>query len=195
MKRILILLIAAGLMCTFPATALAGKPDKPPKPDPNETMMVTMTYEGAGIATTCGGELPMVRREPEFLRVDWGPGAPDVEMNLPDYFTGCHGGLVEGSADGFAGMFILDGQNDGTVRLFSRFDYEWQYEPHPKNPRRTVQSLLDLYEIDGILSGDFDWSTGGTLTGTLSVKNFHKAHGDGEWTDLGTTPVTITLEW
>ena len=195
-RRMAILTLVTALALIFTATpATAAKGGKPGKPTPTpETVMVTMAYEGAGLATTCAGPLPMVRTDPEFLRADWGPGLPDVEMNLPGFFSGCHGGIVDESDEGFAGMFILDGQPDGTVRLFSRFDYEWQYETTLKGKKeRQIQSLLDLSEIDGTLSGDFDWSTGGTLTGTLLVRNFHKVYGDGVWTDLGTVDVTITV--
>ena len=52
MKRTLILLLAAGLVCAFPATALAGKPDKPAP----ATVDVTIT---GNVATTCTGPITM----------------------------------------------------------------------------------------------------------------------------------------
>jgi hypothetical protein len=179
---------------TTPATAAKGGKPGPPEPPPPEpdTVTVTLVYEGAGIATTadCGGPLTM-ELNGESLFMGWEDTA--VEMNFGP-LTGCHGPLIAGSADDFPGNFALTQQRDGTVYLSSRFDYEWQFETVKK---RQVQALLDFYSIHGYLtpSDGFVWAPGGggTLSGSLLLKNFHKVYKDGEWSEIGTFDVTITV--
>jgi hypothetical protein len=174
---------------TAPATAAPGGKPGPPA---SETVTVTLSYDGHGIATTeeCGGALTM-DLDGESLFMSWDDTS--VEMNFGP-LSGCHGPLFAGSDDYFSGNFTLAQQRDGTVNLSSRFDYEWQYETI-KN--RQVQGLLDFYSINGYLtpSDDFAWSPGGggTLSGSLLLKHFHKVYKDGEWTEIGTFDVTITV--
>lgn len=173
-----------------PAMAANGGKPGPPASD---TVVVTMNYDGKGISTTadCGRPLTM-NLDGEFLFMGWEDTA--VEMNFGP-LSGCHGPLIAGSADNFSGNFALVQQRDGTVKLSSRFDYEWHYET-VRN--RQVQALLDFYSINGYLtpSDDFVWSPGGggTLSGPLLLKRFHKVYKDGEWTEIGTFDVTITVK-
>lgn len=179
---------------TAPATAAPGGQPGPPQPPPPEpdTVTVTLSYEDAGIATTaeCGGTLTM-ELDGESLFMEWDDTA--VEMNFGP-LSACHGPLIAGLPGSSPGNFALAQQRDGTVKLSSRFDYEWQYET-VKN--RQVQALLDFYSINGHLipSDDFVWlpGGGGTLSGPLLLKHFHKVYRDGEWTEIGTFDVTIIV--
>lgn len=182
---VLLLTVAA------PAAAKKGGNGKPP-PQPSGTVTVTMTYDVSGFATAaeCGGPVAMTL-DRERLVVGWGEAA--VEMSFGP-MSGCHGPPIAGSGEGYSGNFGLAQQKDGTVRLGSRFDYDWEYETVRK---RTVQKTVDFYEVTGDLipSSDFDWSPGGggTLTGSLDLRHFDKVYRDGEWTEIGSFDVTFTV--
>lgn len=187
--RVLALASAVALAAgTSPALARGNKP--PPKSP--ETVTVTMTYEVSGFATAveCGGSVTMTLNG-AMLLMDWEDTA--VEMSFGP-MSGCHGPLVAESDEGYSGNFGLAQQRDGTVRLGSRFDYYWEFEALGK---RTVQKTLDFYEVTGDLtpSSDFDWSPGGggTLTGSILLRQFHKVYKAGEWTDIGSFDVTFTV--
>lgn len=129
--------------------SLAAPVSAKPKPKPIETVTVTMTYESAGIATTCSGPLTMKQERGGVLRTDWADAGSSVEIDLPELLSGCHGDLIEGSADGdTAGYFILAPNRDGTIELTSRFDYYWEYTQVKK---RLVQTELRLFEINAVL--------------------------------------------
>jgi hypothetical protein len=108
--------------------------------------------------------------------------------------SGCHGPLIEGSDGDYSGNFGLAQQRDGTVRLGSRFDYYYEYETIRN---RKVQTVGDFYEVTGNLTpiGGFDWSPGGggTLVGSLDLRNYHREYKDAEWTEIGSFPVAITV--
>lgn len=178
--------IVAMVVGTSPA--IAAKGGRPGGPEP---ATVTVTMEG-NIATTdaCGGPLRM-NLDGTSLTMEWSDTA--VEMKL-DQLTGCHGPFVYGSdSDGYPGNLSLTLQRDGTVKLMSLFDYFWEFETIGK---RVVQKTLDLWSINGNLTGDFDWSPGGggELSGDVLLKHFHKDYKDGEWTEEGTFPVTLSVE-
>ena len=173
MKRILILLLAMGMVLAATGTATAAKGGKPGR---NGTFDVTLS---GILATTCANatSITMTGNVPGQLRAD----AAMVEMNLPfpwtrtydagwgtsaDTFSGCHGqSRAATNTDSFGGALILDVAADGTVTVTWRFDYYWQYGVNPKNGKRT-QEVLELFEINStpITSG----------TGTFQVTLFTK---------------------
>lgn len=161
-----------------------GAPEAP-------TVTVTMT---GGIATDqdCGGPLTMTI-DGSMLVVEW----EDTGVEMPFLgLDGCHGPRLAGSDPGYPGNIGLAQERDGTVRLGSRFDYDWDFVTVGHRDR---QQALDLKSIDGFLTpiGDFVWAPGGggTLKGSLVYKTFHKVYPDmqGEWTEVGTFPVTFTV--
>ena len=203
------ILVVAGVATLL--AALATPVAARPKPKPPDTVNVTMTYVGAGIATTCEFSSLTMRREGHILRADWAEANTEVRIELPikwersygpdlggDSVTGCHGGLIEGSGTGFAGYFILaPNRRQGTVELTSRFDYYWKYEPVKKG--RQVQTALELFEINAELTrvdGDgepFDWTPGAgeqEVIGTLEMLRFDKVDG---WVSFGSVAVTMTI--
>ncbi len=198
-KKWIRVLAVAGTVALAASLALPaigkGKPSK-------DEVVVTMSYVGAGIATSelcSSGALVMNQERSGLMRADW-TGANDVEMALTTdavKLTDCHGGLVAGTGEEFAGYFILDPTRDGGVKLTSRFDYYWEYEKvtNKSGKTRTVQTGLELFEINADLRGDedFDWSASGepqTVTGQLELLSFEKNVG---WTPLGTTDITMTI--
>lgn len=190
MKRTLVWVVALLTAATVVTPALA-KPPGGGKPRPPAPATVTVTMAG-DIATTdaCGGPLTM-NLDGTSLTMEWSDFA--VEMKFGP-LAGCHGPFVDGSdPDGYPGNLSLTLQRDGTVKLMSLFDYFWEFETIGK---RVVQKTLDLWSINGNLTGDFDWSPGGggELTGDVLLKHFHKDYKDGEWTEEGTFPVTLSVE-
>ena len=198
--------VAALIVAVTAPVSAKGKP----APKPADTVTVTMTYTGSGIATTCSTPLTTpftMNRKGNILRTDWADANTEVEMKLLDnngvtLLEGCHGGLVDGSDNGFAGYFILAPGNDGTIELTSRFDYYWEYMQVKK---RLVQTELRLFEINAVLDtvGDdddeippFDWSPGAgaqAVAGMLELRSFDKS-GAG-WVSLaeGETAVSISM--
>lgn len=183
------ILVSAVVLALGAGPALArGK--KPPPQEP-ATVLVTMTHQGSGFATTdeCGGPIAMTL-DGSTLMASW----EDTGLEM-SFLDGCHGPLVNDWDDVYSGNFALQQQRDGTVRIGSRFDYEWEFEQVRK---RMIQTSLTLYEVTGDLtpSSGFDWSPGGggTLTGQVVLKQFHKIYKDGEWTEIGTFDVAFTVD-
>jgi hypothetical protein len=199
-------------LAVVPLTAGAKKGK--PAPQPPAEVLVTIEMAGDGLATTCTGPLTMNRANATMLRLDWAPSGEGFGAHVPiawtrshpvatagDALTGCHGGPLAGSGDGFFGYLILTGDGDG-VALSSRFDYFWEYGLKGK---RTVQTVLEFLEIGATLTRvdgqPFDWSAGGvpqTVTGELELRRFEKLadrSGVG-WQTFGSIPVemTITIE-
>ncbi|MBW2471936.1 MAG: hypothetical protein JRE18_07655 [Deltaproteobacteria bacterium] len=214
LSRVLVIGGCLSLLVTM-AVPVMGK-GRPEKPSSSIPVTVTMSYEGYGLATTCDGPLPMTQDSSGFMRADWVGIETGFDALLPipweRYhpahvggfpFDGCHGGRVDGSdpgESGFEGYFILDPDGSGGVHLTSRFDYYWQYREEKKgNKVRQVQEVLELLEINGDLivdGGVFDWTAYGvpqTVEGDIELRRFEKTLEFGGWTDLGTTPVTITI--
>lgn len=196
MKRILIGMAAAGLVCTFPATALAGKPNKP------EPATVNLTMTG-NVATTCAGPLTMVFVAEGMHRLDafdqaWAEKC--VYLTLEGLEPGCYCGYHEDNQDpdAFAGLFRLNEARHGTVELISQFERLWFVTYDRKG--RPGSTLHSAYSLEGVLNGPFSWvyeSGGGTLTGELILQSFYKEVGSagGTWKQVSTTPVSITVEW
>ena len=142
MKRLLILLVALGLLVAFAAPAGAAKPDKPGKPGP-ELVEVTLTGD---LDTTllCPGPYPREQLEPivmemdnqgvlhagEGLEIDGLESVPRIwiyadplmwSRELPYYpplreglFDECHGGSVGGSMDWDGALWIRPDGYNGT---------------------------------------------------------------------------------
>jgi hypothetical protein len=189
-RRWMRVLVAIGAIAAIAGAspALAKKPTPPQQ----ETVTVTMAYQGSGLATIdeCGGSITMTLNGESLIMV-WENTA--LEMSFGS-MGGCHGPLVAGLEDSYSGNFGLIQQRDGTVRLGSRFDYYYEYETVRK---REIQKVVDFCEVTGTLtpSSGFDWSPGGggTLAGSLDLRSFHKVDKDGEWTEIGSFDVTITV--
>jgi hypothetical protein len=197
MKRILILLIAAGLVCAFPATALAGKPDKPAPATVDVTITghidttidcstgpITMDYSDQG------NKHSVVVGDQDWVG-NW------IDLDLVGLEPGCYSAYHEDNEDpeGFAGMFGLHEQSDGTVELVTQFDRLWRETGVKKGqPVFTLEEAYllrgDLTPIDGPFSWDLD-EGGGTLTGNLDLYSFT---GRG-WLLESTTSVTIEVGW
>jgi len=186
-----VLVVVGVIALTAGASPALAKGKKPTPPQP-ETVTVTMEYEGSGLATTeeCGGPITMTLNR-TLLVMNWQSTA--LEMSFGP-LSGCHGPFIAGLDDGYSGNFGLAQQRDGTVRLGSRFDYYYEYETVKK---REVQTVGDFYEVTGNLTpiSGFDWSPGGggTLVGSLDLRNFHRVYKDAEWTEIGSFDVTITV--
>lgn len=195
--------VAALGLAVLPATGAAAKKGGP-EPDP--PVMVTMALAGAGLSTTCTGPLEMNRTSARSLRLDWEPTGQRIGIELPlawqrsyppsggDTFTGCHGGLLNGSAEGFGGYLILSSTPDGDLVVSIRTDYFWGTET---KGRRTTAVLRELIEVGGVLERTdgqpFDWSGSGevqAVTGSLALDLFDKSTG---WISFGQTDVTMTV--
>lgn len=192
--------VSAAALAAGTAPALARSDKAPPKP--SGTVTVAMTYEVSGFAATVECDDPVTMTlDGESLYMYWEVNA--LEMNFGP-LSGCHGPLIDGSDDGpTSGSFGLSQEADGTVRLGTRFDYYWEYEcvtvtKGKKEREECTQKVLDFYEIIDYLTpvGEFDWSPGGggTLTGTVDLRNYHKDYDDGTWTVEGPFVVTFTVE-
>lgn len=181
-----------------------------------QNVVITMSHESAGIATTCsGGLLEMTESGRGTLRADFGGPETALEVTLPvawsrshptpsegASFEGCHGPAVPSSAPGFEGYFILDRGSDGSVQTTSRFDYYWEYETVQQGRRqRTVQTVLEFFEINGDLTrrdgADFDWKLEDvpqTVHGDVELLRFEKTPDTGGvWTSYGSGEVTVTI--
>jgi hypothetical protein len=210
------LLVVAGTLALIASAAVPavgkGKPA-------STTVAVELWFDGAGVATSCSPDLPdtltMTQDRKGLMRTEWESANTDIEIVLPipwsrnhptpqgDYpFFGCHGGSIDGSAEGFQGFFMLDPGADGGVLLSSLFDYYWEFEaPVKGKSNRTVQTVLEMFSINAYLrlpgGVDFDWSASGnpqTVTGSMELRRFEKTGiSGGVWTSLGTAPVTITI--
>jgi hypothetical protein len=170
---------------------------------------------GAGVATSCDEPtLIMTQDRKGLMRADWETANTDVEIVLPipwsrnhptpqggDTFFGCHGGSIEGSAEGFQGHFTLDPGPDGGVLLSSLFDYYWEFEDiNAKGKAKPRQTVLELFSIRAHLrtdGADFDWSASGspqTVSGSMELRRFEKIGiSGGVWTPPDTADVTITI--
>lgn len=184
------------------------------KPAP-EIVVVELAFDTAGIATACPtGPLSMRASRSGLARTDWEDQDEEVAMVFPiewwrnhptrvsgDGFGGCHGGLLDGSHDGFGGYFILEPDGSGGVRLTSRFDYYWKFDSIMRgNKARTVQTVLEFLEINADLrrtdGSDFISTPGGgpqEVSGSLELRRFEKIEDVSAWTWLGTTDVTLTI--
>lgn len=193
MKRTLILLLAICLVGSFPATAEAGKPEP-------ATVEVSITGD---IATTCTGEITMNYDDRRNHKIEGWVGDLSqtcVYLMLEDLEPGCYCGHHQDNEDpdAYAGIFRLVEQPDGTVELISQFDRLWVIT-YRKNGKQG-STLNSAYSLQGVLEGDFNWaldSGGGILTGDLVLQHFFKEVGSagGTWTEISTTPVTITVAW
>jgi hypothetical protein len=204
--------ITAALVISLMAMPLAAGAKKgKPAPKPPSEVQVTIAMVGDGLATTCTGPLTMNRENATMLRLDWAPSGPAIEAQLPitwvrshpdatggDTLTGCHGGPLPDSGEGFLGYFILSGDGDG-VALSSRLDYYWEYGT---KGRRTIQTVLELLEVGATLTRTdgqpFDWTAGGvpqTVSGDMALRRFEKLadrSGVG-WQSFGSIPVEMTI--
>lgn len=208
-SRVVVVLMAMGLiLATAPPVAGRGKPRA-------ETVSVEMSLETAGIATTCGESvLTMQPSGDGLMRADWEGTDTQVEMVFPiswirnhpvtqsaAEFGGCHGGLVEGSHDGFGGYFIIDSGGSGSVHLASRFDYYWEFSRVFKGKKvRSQQEVLEFFEVTADLARtdgrDFDSTPTGQpqeLTGVLELRWFEKIGDELVWTTLGAAEITVTI--
>lgn len=207
------LLVVAGTL-TLIASAAAPAVGKG---KPASAVAVELSFDGAGVATSCQKPtLTMTQDRKGVMRAEWETANTDVRIVLPIpwsrnhptpqggvTFGGCHGGSIDGLADGFQGHFTLDPGADGGVLLSSLFDYYWEFETidsKGKAKPRTVQTVLEMFSIRAHLrltdGTDFDWSTSNDqeVSGSMELRRFEKTGiSGGVWTSLGTADVTITI--
>lgn len=214
------MLAAAMMLTALPAAAKKGGSSPGGGGGQPAVFEVTMEFVGSapGFATTCSGSSSLTMVEERGGQLRSADGA-QLEMNLPIPWnrnwptttsgmalTGCHGGLVDGSAEFvgddetnspvFTGAFVLIPSNDGTVTLTGRFDYYWKFGPALRGKNKTVQTVLELFDVHADLHG-FDWGSSETqqVTGIVELLRFEKLlDGTGAgWVTVGSTDITMTL--
>lgn len=136
-RRLSRVLAVAGCLALLVELAVPAMGKRPT----SQEVLVTMSYDNAGLATTttCGPDsVPMVKHGDGYLRADYAD-VGSVEIELPiawsrnhpepaggDSMSGCHGPALEGSGEGFEGYLILDNGPGRSLDLTSRFDYYWE---------------------------------------------------------------------
>ena len=195
MTRTLTLFLALGLVLATAGPAMAAKKDKPPRN--TGEFDVSMSFVGdQGLATTCGSGNTITMTgnlEGGVLRAD---GAVlEMAIAIPwhrtyedawgrtggDNLLGCHGGPArvvvvpeEATApEVFSGALWLDFGPGDTVTLKWRFDYYWEFGPHPKNGK-LVQTAIELFELN---STPMELDGTGIVTGDFTLRHFE----DGAW--------------
>lgn len=176
MKRILIMLVALGLLVAFVAPAAAAKPDKPGKPGP-ELWEVTLT--GDLDTQLCGGTLIMEMDKKGSLHtgVD-GPSVPRIFIDAAvpwnrtygpeplsgDSFQECHGGSVGGSMD-WDGALSIKPTGD-SVQIDWLFDHYWDRVPrNPNKPNGPTKNLIENF----VLSGEASLISGNLYGGVFTI--------------------------
>lgn len=175
MKRVMILLVALGLLVAFAAPAGAAKPDNPGKPEPE---LVEVTLTGDLDTTLCPGTLIMeMDNRGTLFTGQTGPSVPRIfitaaipwERDLPEYASGdffneCHGGAVDDSPVEWNGSLWIT-PTDGGLEVLWLFDHYWEKVPkNPNKPDGPTRNLIENFRLigeasdldgDGIYGGDF----------------------------------------
>ena len=173
MKRILILLVALGLLVAFAAPVGAAKPDKPPKP----AALWEVTLTGDLDTEECAGTLIMeMDRQGTLHAGEDGPSVPRIFIDAAigwerlypaplsgDVFNECHGGSVGGSMDWDGALWIQP--NGDSVGITWHFDHYWdRVLKNPNKPNGPTENLIENFTLGGeafLISGD---TYGGTFT-------------------------------